>query len=142
MFEIFLAKPPHKITPHRRCGPAAGFSPPQAPFLIKPEPYPGDHIRRISDEPGIDVVVGGAGLAGRCHGKTLGRLAGTILDDALHDVGNLVGGTGVDDRCRVRRVRCLLHHLAVSVQDALDEHRAHHAATVAEYRVSRGHLHQ
>ena len=33
-------------------------------LLVEADPHTGDHMRRVADEPGVDVVVGRAGLAG------------------------------------------------------------------------------
>ena len=56
-----------------------------------------DRVGRVADEPGVGVVAGRPGLAGR-RAAQLGGGAGAAGDDTLQHVGHVVGHVGRQDR--------------------------------------------
>src|SRR6185369_1381132 len=58
----------HELLPDRRRNRSAGKALPARSGEIVPDPDACHYLRRIADEPGVTVIIGGAGLAG---GRTL-----------------------------------------------------------------------
>ncbi|MCM2332596.1 MAG: hypothetical protein NDI82_01465 [Anaeromyxobacteraceae bacterium] len=55
----------HEADPHRQRRRATGFAIAHALGLIESDPCYAHYCRLVAAEPGIDVVVGGTGLAGK-----------------------------------------------------------------------------
>ena len=92
--------------------------------------------RRVADEPGVGLALGGSGLAGGRAAEV--GVSGTraLGDDALQDVGDLVRDAVRDRAGRCARVRDV--RLAVREDDPPDRGRGMVDAAVGERRVGVG----
>src|SRR5918993_804572 len=94
-------------------------------------------LRGVADEPGVAVLLVGAGLAG---GRTadVGPGAGAAGDHALEDVGDLPGERGRDPALGLGRLPD--HRLAVAVVDLLEEGRLVVLAQIGQGGIRAGHV--
>ncbi|KAG1253572.1 hypothetical protein G6F65_017409 [Rhizopus arrhizus] len=92
-----LQRGAHVVDPDRQGGLATVFAVTQRAEVVAADPH-GGHVRAAeTGEPGVAVVVGGAGLATHVlAAEHLGLDAGTALDHVAHHRHQLVGGAGVD----------------------------------------------
>src|SRR5690606_8597621 len=88
----------HVVDPDRQGGGAAGFAAAEVFRLVETDPGDGDDLRVVAAEPGVDIVVGGAGLAGEVAALELeGAGGGAGPDDVLHHRIHHEGVALVDD---------------------------------------------
>src|SRR5581483_8097420 len=87
----------HEIAHHGRGEHAAGLAMTERVRLVETEIDADDEIGRKADEPGVLVVVGGAGLAGDRTIEHLQLLRRAALDHPFHDVDHLEGRHRIDD---------------------------------------------
>ncbi len=107
-------------------------------MVVVADPHGGQQAGCVADEPGVVLVVGGAGLAGHRPVEDLDTLAGAALHDALEHAGDEVCGLCRQD---LRGVQLRgLDQVAAGVLDARDEDGLGHAAGVGEGRVGGGQL--
>jgi len=108
--------------------------------LVVADPDPDGQAGIEADEPGVAVVVGGAGLAAERPPERQRRAGGPVLNDAPQQVRHHVRRVGPERVVRLRPV--LLEHVAVAVGDLRDQIGRHPHAPIGEYRVGARHLDQ
>ena len=83
-----------KLGRDRRRELAAGRMRAHRPRLVEADIDADCEIGRVADEPGVALVIGGAGLAGHRLADRLQGLAGAALDHPFEHRGDLIGGVG------------------------------------------------
>ncbi len=111
---------PHEVHPdgQRRLG--AVRAPEDGLLLVEAHPHPGADARGEAQEPGVRVLLGGAGLAGHGPVELVGPGPGAALGDALQALDQLVVGHGIDHGLAWMAL-VGLQHPAVAVHHLLDE---------------------
>ena len=134
----------HVFDPHGQGDGAAIAGASHAARFVETDVDGGDDVGVEADEPGVFVVVGGAGFAGNV-GAAEGERAAcrAVFDDVLHHFVHDVGVARVDD------LRCVfsgdegLHlrfQMILRVVDFVDDVGGHFVAAVGKYGVAFGHL--
>jgi hypothetical protein len=138
----------HVIDPDRKRQAAAGLALAQAARLAVAHPRHRHHARLEAGEPRVHRVVGGAGLAVEVGAlqRGLGARGGAAARGRRCQHGGHEEDVARRDRARGlvlrRRGRRLEQHLALRVDDALDQHRADHPAAVGDGAIGLRHLHR
>src|SRR6185312_5094543 len=88
----------HEVAEDRRGDLAAGLAVAERARRVEADEDAGDEVGRETDEPGVEPVARGAGLAGKRLADRGDLDPGAVLDDILHHRDDLVVGDGVDQR--------------------------------------------
>src|SRR3972149_6207496 len=120
--------------------PVGGATPPapQRLFLVVPHPNPGRQTGIEPDEPGVGIVVGGAGLSGQGSCQPGGGCRGASLHDTLQQTSDDVGGVGADGARRLGV--SLFQQVPVSVGDLGDEVGPHPYSLIREGGIGGNHF--
>src|SRR5690349_19797084 len=89
----------HELTEDRGGDVTTGHALAHRPRRVVADEHADHQVRRIADEPGVLLLVGGAGLAGdgNVGNVFLDHRGGAALHHALHDRGHLIGGVRIKD---------------------------------------------
>ena len=93
----------HDVVPGLRRQRAAGHAVGRRVVVIAVPDRAGE-VAGVADEPGVAVVVGGAGLAGRRNAVQRGPPRGAFADDMAHHPRHVGGDRGGDGLHRLRAV--------------------------------------
>ena len=104
------------------------------------DPHAGGDLHGVPAEPGVDVVLGAPGLAGRRPGVDRGRRAGTALHDALQGGGHRPRHVGRVEPFLRRRVDVAVGGLPVRAVDGVQRVRPVQDPVGGERRVRVRHL--
>ena len=120
----------HEARPDGQSGLGAGEA--ESAVVVMADPDHGEQARYESHKPCVSCVVGSAGLSGGGELETSGPdlPSRSMVDDALHEVGDQIGALGVDDTSSApfRPV----DHLTSGVQDGGHEMRLHLNSSVGD----------
>ena len=147
----------HEVAEHRRGDAGAGFVAAERLWFVEADENADRQIRRKTDEPGVQFLVGGPGLTGQGFADPPDSSSGAPLNDALEHGHQLIGaarlghrGAGISDlRHRlagpvggpaVGAVAPVMAEdgFAVAVLDAVNEGRGDALAAVDQHRIGRG----